>query len=115
MKRPGGLLIRASSAPLMGADQALQVASGRAALPVRVLNTTPDPLPRHCKWPHRAMLVPSWTCDSYDPAPVSAVSNASRRAGLLSPAYKIGPALRIRVASPSPASTSNVALPSDKV
>src|SRR5437764_14622567 len=64
IKRAGGLIIRASSALLMGADHALQVASGRAATPVRVVNTTPEPVPCHGRRPHRETVAESRTCDT---------------------------------------------------
>ena len=42
MKRAGGLGMSASAASLMGADQSLQVASGRAVFPVRVRKARPE-------------------------------------------------------------------------
>ncbi len=52
MKRAEGLLIKALAGSI-GADQALQVESGRAALPVRVLKTTPGLVEDQRRCPQR--------------------------------------------------------------
>ena len=55
MKRALGLVISAFAGSAMGSDQSLQVESGRAEFPARVLKATPL-LPTHARRPQRATV-----------------------------------------------------------
>src|SRR5690349_5104765 len=57
----------ARSGLVMASDQSLQVGSGRAVLPLRVLKTTPLESPFQLRRPHRATVPESCTGDSNQP------------------------------------------------